>query len=424
MKKIFALLLTLCMLLTICASALANETTTISFAWWGGDARHEATIAAADAYMAANPGVTITTDYGAWTGWEEKVSTALYAGTAADINQANWSWLTNYSAGGKTFLDLSAYSEYIDLSQFDQTALDTCMVDGKLYGLPIAKTGRIFYWNADTFAKAGIDMPKTYADLMAAGEVFKTKLGDDYYPLVMGEYDRMIFMVYYLESKYGKAWIQDGVLQYGVDEIAEVFTVLKEMEAAHVIPTIKTILGDGAESLDKNPKWTDGRYAGILEWDSSASKFQKALANPDAFTVGEYFADLGEYQGGFTKVSMVFAISATAKDPVACAKFLNYMLNEKEGVELLGSQRGIPLSKAALAICTEGGLLDPLVSEANAKVISWCQFALDPYFEDAGLRAENDGVYYDAQQGVSYGDYEPAEAAQILIDGINAVLAK
>ncbi len=424
MKKTLALLLALCMAMTLVSAALAADATTISFAWWGGDARHEATQNAVNAYMAANPNVTITTDYGAWTGWEEKVSTALYAGTAADINQANWSWLTNYNADGKTFLDLNAYSDSIDLTQFDQSALDTCTVDGKLYGLPVAVTGRIFYWNTDTFTKAGIDFPKSYADLLAAGEVFKTKLGDDYYPLVMGEYDRMIFMVYYLESKYGKAWIENGELQYGVDEIAEVLNVFKDLEAAHVIPSIKTILGDGAESLDKNPKWTDGRYAGILEWDSSASKFQKALANPDAFTVGEYFADLGEYHGGFTKVSMVFAISATAKDPTACAKFLNYLLNEKEGVELLNSQRGIPCSKAGLAICKEGNLLDKLVAEANAKVVGWCQFKLDPYFEDAGLRAENDGVYYDVQQGVSYGDYEPAEAAQILIDGINAVLHK
>ena len=241
MKKLIAMLLTLSMVLSLGATALASEPTAITFAWWGGDARHEATQNAVNAYMAANPGVTVTTDYGAWTGWEEKVSTALFAGTAADINQANWSWLTNYGAEGKTFLDLNQYKDVIDLTQFDQSTLDTCTVDGKLYGLPVAVTGRIFYWNTDTFAKAGIDFPKTFADLKAAGEVFKTKLGDDYYPLVMGEYDRMIFMVYYLESKYGKAWIENGALQYGVDEIAEVFTVLKELEAAHAIPSIKTI---------------------------------------------------------------------------------------------------------------------------------------------------------------------------------------
>lgn len=440
MKKVLALTLALVMAVccfTACGAASSSVSTapassapaendgptSISFAWWGGDGRHEATQAAADAYMAANPNVTVTCDYGAWTGWEEKVSTALYAGTAADINQANWSWLINYDNDGKTFVDLNTLSDYIDLSQFDASSLETCTVNGKLYGLPIAVTGRIFYWNADTFAAAGLEYPKTFEELMADGEIFKTKLGNDYYPLVMGEYDRMIFMVYYLESKYGKSWIENGELQYGEEEIAEVLQLFKDMEAAHVIPSIQTILGDGAESLDKNPKWMEGKYAGILEWDSSASKFSAALTNPDAFTVGEYFADLGEYQGGFTKVSMCFAISQSAADPVACAKFLNYLLNEKEGVELLNSQRGIPCSKAGLQICQDGGLLNETVALANGKVVEWCQFKLDPYFEDAGLRAENDGVYYDAQQGVSYGDYTPEEAATLLIEGINAVLA-
>mgnify|MGYP007042472967 FL=1 len=40
---------------------------------------------------------------------------------------------------------------------------------------------------------------------MAAGKTFQEKLGDDYYP-APGRYDRMILMVFYLESKYGKDW--------------------------------------------------------------------------------------------------------------------------------------------------------------------------------------------------------------------------
>lgn len=422
MRKTLAMILAVCLLAAgVCAAAAESE---ITFAWWGGDARHAATQKAVEAYMAANPDVKVVCDYGAWSGWEDKVSTALYAGTAADLNQTNWNWLSNYDNGGKSYVDLNLYKDIVDLSQFDAALLEQCTIDGRLVGVPVSVTGRIFYWNADTFAKAGLALPATFADLMAAGEAFKTKLGDDYYPLVMGEYDRMIFMVYYLECKYGKAWVEGKELQYSAEQIAEGLQVLLDMEAAHVIPSIKTILGDGAESLDKNPKWSDGRYAGILEWDSSAGKFQKALANPEALKVGTYFGDIGEYQGGFTKISMCFAISATAKDPAACAKLLNFLLNEEEGVKILSSQRGIPASKIGFDICQSGKLLDATVAEANTKVVEWCKFALDPYFEDAGLKADPDGLYYDVQSGVSYGDYSVAEAAQMLIDGITEVMNK
>ena len=118
-------------------------------------------------------------------------------------------------------------------------------------------TGRIFYWNKTTYDQAGIETPKALADLRAAGKVFQEKLGDEYYPLAMNEYDRTIFMVYYLESKYGKAWVENNELQYSEDEIKDGLEFIQSLEADHVIPSIATIAGDGAASFDKNPKWME-----------------------------------------------------------------------------------------------------------------------------------------------------------------------
>ena len=112
---------------------------------------------------------------------------------------------------------------------------------------------------------------------MAACLVFAEKLGDDYYPLALGAYDKMILMVYYVESVYGKDWVVDGQLNYTTEEIAKGLEFIQSLEDNHVIPTAQTLTGDGADSLDKNPKWMEGKYAGIFEWDSSASKFEKAL---------------------------------------------------------------------------------------------------------------------------------------------------
>lgn len=53
---------------------------------------------------------------------------------------------------------------------------------------------------------------------MAAGAAFKA-FNEDYYPLALGEYDRIIFMVYYLESIYNKPWVENGELNYTAEEI-------------------------------------------------------------------------------------------------------------------------------------------------------------------------------------------------------------
>lgn len=404
-------------------AAPSGEKIKITFSWWGGDARHEATQQAIAKYEELNPNIDIVEQFGAWSGWEDAMSTQFYAGTAPDINQVNWNWLTSYSSDGKVFADMNAYADYFDLTQYDQAALDQCTVAGKLQAIPVSMTGRIFYWNTKTFEAAGIAVPTSLAELKAAGEKFKTVLGDDYYPLACGEYDRMILMVHYLESKYNKAWVVDNKLNYTEAEIAEGLQFLSDLEAAHVMPTIATIDGDGADSLDKNPKWIEGKYAGIFEWDSSASKFSKALADNSGFVVGDYFADMGDAKGGFSKVSLGFAISETAANKEECAKFLNFLLNEDEGTAIMSSQRGIPLSKAALANCVNNDLLDKQVTEANGKVLAWVSFGLDPKFEDSALKGDPDGVYYDALSGLSYGDYDVAKAAKVMYEGISEVLA-
>ena len=351
------------------------------------------------------------------------MATMFATNTAPDINQINWNWLDSYSDDGKAFLDLNKVSKILDLSQYSQSALDQCVVADELQAIPVSMTGRIFYWNKATFDKAGISVPKSLSDLKKAGETFKEKLGDDYYPLVLGEYDRMILMVYYLESVYGKAWVEDGKLQYSEDEIKKGLEFIQSLEDSHVTPSIKTITGDGADSLDKNPKWMNGTYAGIFEWDSSASKFQKALADGQEFVVGDYFADMGKNKGGYSKVSLGFAISETCQHPKEAAMLLNFLLNEDEGTSIMASERGIPLSKAALENCKEKNILNSTVAEANGKVLSWVSYPLDPKFEAASLKS-TDGVYYDVMAGLSYKEYTVDKAAATFISGINEELSK
>lgn len=420
MKKFLASLLVVTLML--CTMGVAMADSTLSFSWWGGDSRHEATQKAVESFMAANPDITVNNEYSAWTGWEEKMGQRFASNSAPDVNQINWNWITAFSADGSKFVDLNTVADIIDLTQFEQAGLDACTASGKLQGLPISMTGRIFYWNQTAFESAGLQVPTSYADLLAAGPVFADTLGEDYYPLTLGTYDRMILMVFYLESVYGKDWVVDGQLNYTKEEIITGLDFIMEMEENHVIPSMQKLTGDGADSLDKNPNWMDGHYAGIFEWDSAASKFAAALSEGQELVVGDYFADFGEYQGGFAKVSMCFAISETAADKEAAAKLIEYLVNDAEGVKIMASERGIPLSKAANEICAENGLLDAMVAEANAKVLSWVSFNLDPIFEANALKAEETGVYAEAMNSLSYGVVDADGAADMLIEGINAAL--
>ena len=71
--------------------------------------------------------------------------------------QVNWNWLYQYSPTGDKFVDLREYSDIIDLSQWSDTAKNACTVADSLQAVPISMTGRIFYWNMNTFKQAGIE---------------------------------------------------------------------------------------------------------------------------------------------------------------------------------------------------------------------------------------------------------------------------
>ena len=122
----------------------------LTISWWGGDSRHEAYQKALEAFHEKYPNITVSPTYGAWSGWEEKQSTALAADQGSDVMQVNWNWLYQYSPTGEKFVDLREYSDIIDLSQWSDAATNAGSVADSLQAVPISMTGGIFYWNMTT----------------------------------------------------------------------------------------------------------------------------------------------------------------------------------------------------------------------------------------------------------------------------------
>jgi oligogalacturonide transport system substrate-binding protein len=87
--------------------------------------------------------------------------------------QTNWNWLPIFSKNGEGFYDLNKMKDEIDLSQFDAKELQSTTVNGKLNGIPISVTARVFYFNDEAWKKAGVPYPKTWDELMAAGKTLR-----------------------------------------------------------------------------------------------------------------------------------------------------------------------------------------------------------------------------------------------------------
>lgn len=394
----------------------------LRFSWWGGDSRHQATLAAVNAFMEENPSIHVESEYGAWDGWTSKIATQLMSNTAPDLMQGNSNWLYQYSGDGSKFVDLNDYADIISLNEYPQEILDACTVAGKLQGLPIGTNTKCFWWNKASFDKAGTAIPTSWDELFTAAKAFEETLGPDYYPFAMDPYERMMLMLYYLQCKYQKPWAVDNQLNYTVPELTEGLDFLNRLEDEHVIPTLETLLGDGAETLDKNPNWIDGHYAGIYEWDGTIPKYAGALNDEQELVFGEYLVDDGMEVAGTTKITQVFCITTSSKHPREAAQLMNFLLDDPKGVKLMSTERGILLNEHANQTLRDAGLLKGYAADNHEAIAAAGKYSLDPNFENSALK-DSTGIYREVLEELSAGG-NPSALAQYLYDECNRVYAE
>ena len=401
----------------------SDDQVTLTISWWGGDSRHEATLEALELFEKKYPNIKVEPQYGAWGGWLEQLSVQMAGDTEPDIMQINWNWIYEFSADGNGFADLNQYNDIIDLSQYPENLLEEMSIDGKLQGVPISTTGKVFYWNKTTFDKAGLEVPDSFADMIEAGKVFKEKLGEDYYPMALTPYEQMLIMVYYLQQKYEKPWIVDHQVNFTQEEVADGISFIRMLEENHVFPSQQKLNSDGADTMDKNVNWMNGKYAGFYEWDSSQAKFANALEEGQEMVMGGYPYDYGDTKVGTAKISMAYAMSDTCEHPEEAALLIQFLLQDPEAVKAQGTERGIVSNETAKKLLEEEGMLNDLTFTSNQAAMENAGFALDPYFEDVKLK-DKTGLYFEVFEEMSYENTDPMELAEILIEGVNEVQEK
>ncbi len=89
---------------------------------------------------------------------------------------------------------------------------------------------------------------------------------------------------------------------------------------------------------------------------------------------------------------------------------INFLLNSKEGVDTLGLERGVPLSKVAVKYLTEDGTIktdDPAVSGLKLAQSLPTKLSVSPYFDDPQIVAQ----FGTSLQYIDYGQKSVEETA-------------
>ncbi|STT78840.1 sugar-binding protein [Klebsiella pneumoniae] len=121
----------------------------------GGNGRHQVTLKALEEFHKQNPDINVKAEYTGWDGHLSRLTTQIAGGTEPNVMQTNWNWLPIFSKNGDGFYDLNTLKDEIDLSQFDAKELQSTTVNGKLNGIPISVTARVFYFKRRSMEKGG-----------------------------------------------------------------------------------------------------------------------------------------------------------------------------------------------------------------------------------------------------------------------------
>lgn len=426
MKKSVLLMLTCCGFSAMPILAHSAEQVELRFAWWGGKARNQATMKALEAFQAKYPNIKVKAEYTGWDGFYPRLTTQMNSNTEADVIQTNWNWLTLLSKKGDGFYDLNKLSQPLGLDQYPPEALATTTVNGKINAIPISSNVMLFFYNAATWKKAGVEFPKTWDELLATGPVFKEKLGDNYYPLILSEQDALLMLRSYMYQKNQKEMIDEKTkkIAWSHEELVEALTFYRKLADNHVIPDTKAMASFGKGVNYEMKPWINGEWGGVYNWNVLYTAESQNLKNPSDLVMGPYPMHKDAKDAGqFRKTALMYSISRNTRHPQEAAQLLHFLMSESEGVLPVGLERGAPLSRDGEKILRDAGILkdeDPVIAGLIQSTSMPNQSTASPYLEDPQFGA----LFTAARESIDHGKASIDEAATTFEEQANRILRR
>ena len=182
-KKLFiALFIVMCCASFIFAAGTKEmEEGPIEVSFWslftGGDGEYFDAII--EEFNNTHTDIQMTTDTVKFDNYYTKLTAALAAGTAPDLVVVHQARIRNYAPSNQ-LLVLDDYLEKIDapMDDFVKSPLEACMLDGKIYALPLDVHPIIMYVNVGLLKEAGVNkIPTNYEELISAAQAVEKKTG-------------------------------------------------------------------------------------------------------------------------------------------------------------------------------------------------------------------------------------------------------
>jgi N,N'-diacetylchitobiose transport system substrate-binding protein len=123
-----------------------------------------------------NPDAELVIEEQVWDGLVDKLTTALSGNDSPDVVEVGNTQAVAFTSAG-AFEDISDKKEELGGSDLLEGFVESGSYDGKLFAAPYYAGSRLVFYRKDLFKKAGLSVPATLQEYVAAGEKLKAANG-------------------------------------------------------------------------------------------------------------------------------------------------------------------------------------------------------------------------------------------------------
>ena len=340
------------------ASADEAAPVEIRAAWWGDTKRNDVYNAIVDRFSDEYSHVTVVREPLSWGDYWEKLAVQTAGGNAPDFMGMNYSYASDYLRRN-TCEPLDKYIDdgVINLSGWSQGTINTGVLDGVTYMIPMGVTFKGMFINTgmlDQFGVEGPDFDWTWEDVKtiglqvreaadAAGETtswFLQDMASD-----MGTWR------YYVLQQDRDIYDNEGNITFEISDAESWFSMFKEFRELGIVPDPETSTEFSSTTLEDS-LFSKDRLISLTNAANQYALYKETFPDKEIDLL-RFPSESGKASGMFPEGSH-FVISSRSTDDqkLAAAQLLNFWVNDERSLELFLLDQGVPgnLDKVATAV--------------------------------------------------------------------------
>ncbi len=318
---------------------------TLRFSWWGSDPRHEYTQQIIDLYESENPSITIEPSFTGFGDYWDRLATEVAGGGAPDVMQQETRYVREYADRG-ALLDLSEYAPgIIRTEQLDPAVMQTGVVDGGMYAIPIGINAHAVIADPQVFTETGVPMPDdatwTYDDMIATAGAVTAAAPEGIWGYQMTTAIDTSFEIFARQR--GEALFNEqGDLGFRRETLLAWWAhQLRFHETGAAPPAAQTIELEAAD-IDGS-LFSSNEGAMGTAWTNQLVALNEVSGRE--LQLMRFPGEGTEQQAGmYFKPAQFWSASAQTEHPEEAARFIDFLLNDPRVADLMLSERGLPIN--------------------------------------------------------------------------------